>query len=312
VITPPPFPRLPFSSPASSILETPPFQRSFSPTSGFHRRNSSGDRNISSSNRTRSRDLIQSFRELRISPREGHRPITPNTIFGFNTARFHPNSPQNTPESEPTLSEVAGSDLITSPESPPPAYSAHPEFLTQRGVYEESRDSSLPTALHASPITAGSATSASVTPTLPPAPRTPHRSMRIYNDSLPRHSQPQTPIGLPRHGIPRMPFSATHTAPRFGRSAFSGDLTQSIHAATPTRAQRTRQDGRAQNAVEIAGLIPAHPLMDSIEDQENASLFEDTERRRIAREAEMNITRRDGPVLLRTPPRDPAGRNWQS
>ena len=39
---------------------------------------------------------------------------------------------------------------------------------------------------------------------------TPHRSMRVYNDSLPASAQPQTPIGLPRNGLPHM---LTMTAP---------------------------------------------------------------------------------------------------
>ncbi|KAL8648317.1 MAG: hypothetical protein Q9226_006047 [Calogaya cf. arnoldii] len=35
----------------------------------------------------------------------------------------------------------------------------------------------------------------------------------IYNDDLPSYSQPQTPIGLPRNGLPRMYHQAYYTAP---------------------------------------------------------------------------------------------------
>ncbi|KAL9122194.1 MAG: hypothetical protein Q9187_001259, partial [Circinaria calcarea] len=44
----------------------------------------------------------------------------------------------------------------------------------------------------------------------PPPPMTPHRSIRVYNDSLPASVQPQTPIGLSRNGLPHM---LTMTAP---------------------------------------------------------------------------------------------------
>ena len=54
--------------------------------------------------------------------------------------------------------------------------------------------------------------------TSPPSPLTipRHRcAMRVYDDSLPATSQPQTPIGLPRHGLPYMGGSAlgARTAP---------------------------------------------------------------------------------------------------
>ena len=43
----------------------------------------------------------------------------------------------------------------------------------------------------------------------------PRYAMRVFDDSLPATSQPQTPIGLPRHGIPYMGGSAlgARTAP---------------------------------------------------------------------------------------------------
>ncbi|MCJ1483740.1 hypothetical protein MMC06_003908 [Schaereria dolodes] len=47
----------------------------------------------------------------------------------------------------------------------------------------------------------------------PPPPMTPHRSMRVYNDSLPASSQPQTPVGLARHGVLGVQYSAAFTAP---------------------------------------------------------------------------------------------------
>ena len=44
-------------------------------------------------------------------------------------------------------------------------------------------------------------------------PHTPGHPMQVYDDSLPSISQPQTPIGLPRRGIPPMSMAGSYTAP---------------------------------------------------------------------------------------------------
>lgn len=79
----------------------------------------------------------------------------------------------------------------------------------------------------------------------PPEPRTPR--IAIYNDNLPPHTQPQTPAGLPRNGVPAMatqnPFWTQQTRD-MGRHRAVADW-QAF--ATPTR---TRTRGRGWGLVE--------------------------------------------------------------
>lgn len=49
-------------------------------------------------------------------------------------------------------------------------------------------------------------------------PRTPASQVRVYDDKLSPTSQPQTPIGLPRNGIPRMSLGGSFTAPPIRRT----------------------------------------------------------------------------------------------
>ncbi|KAL8715635.1 MAG: hypothetical protein Q9225_006366 [Loekoesia sp. 1 TL-2023] len=95
-------------------------------------------------------------------------------------------------------------------------------------------------------------------PSSPYLPSTPPRSisttsvhltptpLSIYNDSLPAYSQPQTPIGLPRNGLPPMSLqNPFFTAPvragaRIGRGA-AGWLHSAF--ATPSRSLRRREMG---------------------------------------------------------------------
>ncbi|KAL8702958.1 MAG: hypothetical protein Q9201_003862 [Fulgogasparrea decipioides] len=70
--------------------------------------------------------------------------------------------------------------------------------------------------------------------------------LSVYNDSLPAYSQPQTPIGLPRNGLPRMSvqnpfFTAPARAGARIEGSFANRLQQTF--ATPSRGLR-RTDGR--------------------------------------------------------------------
>jgi hypothetical protein len=62
----------------------------------------------------------------------------------------------------------------------------------------------------------------------PRTPRTPARSIRVYDDSIPAASQPQTPLGLPRHGIPPMSMAGSFTTTPIRRTG--GPL---AHELTP-------------------------------------------------------------------------------
>ncbi|KAL8744623.1 MAG: hypothetical protein Q9190_003151 [Brigantiaea leucoxantha] len=69
--------------------------------------------------------------------------------------------------------------------------------------------------------------------------------IQIYNDGLPASSQPQTPVGLPRNGLPRM--EGLNTAPEGGfvRQAESQQFT------APTRRGRGRGSGRGRGRVPL-------------------------------------------------------------
>ena len=94
----------------------------------------------------------------------------------------------------------------------------------------------------------------------PPPPMTPHRSMRVYNDSLPASIQPQTPIGLPRNGLPHM-LTMTAPAGPLGRAPLgsaawrldgSDDQTPRL-LGSPRRAGRAEVDSSEQENVGVEG-----------------------------------------------------------
>ena len=65
-----------------------------------------------------------------------------------------------------------------------------------------------------------------------PPPNTPTRSaLRVYNDRLPASSQPQTPVGLPRHGIPAelARNNPAYTAPPRNGRAYWGPAQRGRH-----------------------------------------------------------------------------------
>ncbi|KAL8907178.1 MAG: hypothetical protein Q9171_005969 [Xanthocarpia ochracea] len=107
----------------------------------------------------------------------------------------------------------------------------------------------------------------------------------IYNDSLPSYSQPQTPIGLPRNGLPRMSLhNPYHTAParpgggpgpRRGPMVWNSDV-----FTTPTRAERRRG----------VGFIGDGRPLGRNDDQENVSVEVEAERREMREQG-----RRGGP-----------------
>ncbi|MCJ1297756.1 hypothetical protein MMC08_000544 [Hypocenomyce scalaris] len=72
----------------------------------------------------------------------------------------------------------------------------------------------------------------------PPPPMTPHRSMTVYNDSIPASSQPQTPVNLRTHGVVRPNLTAPAGLVG-GRRRYRD--------ATPTR-RRWRGDSEQENA----------------------------------------------------------------
>ncbi|KAI4125875.1 MAG: hypothetical protein LQ338_004040 [Usnochroma carphineum] len=95
-------------------------------------------------------------------------------------------------------------------------------------------------------------------PSSPYIPRTPPRSISstsmtatptrisIYDDSLPAYFQPQTPIGLPRNGLPRMSLqNPFFTAPARAGTRSGRGVTGWLYSAfaTPSRVERRREVG---------------------------------------------------------------------
>ena len=139
----------------------------------------------------------------------------------------------------------------------------------------------------------------------PPPTTSSRRSLRVYNDSLPASSQPQTPVGLPRNGLPPMnSIGGAYTAPAGGRALRRQGFEQS------GRQSPTRRPGawmtRAWRGVSGANLNG---------EQENLGVESEVERRvregleerreRSGRE-EVDMTGNGGldeEGLTRTPPR---------
>ena len=139
-------------------------------------------------------------------------------------------------------------------------------------------------------------------PRTPPPPRS---AIRVYNDALPPHSQPQTPLGLPRHGVPPTIFSSLYTTPR--PSTFAGFGREESIYGTPSRATRARLHGTSPREA---------PPGDGTIDQENASHYAEWDRRRREiREQRLGYgTGNTGELdrtLERTPPRETRPRPWE-
>ncbi|KAL8734398.1 MAG: hypothetical protein Q9166_001596 [cf. Caloplaca sp. 2 TL-2023] len=100
----------------------------------------------------------------------------------------------------------------------------------------------------------------------------------IYNDSLPAYSQPQTPIGLPRNGLPfqnpyyTAPARPRGLGPRRGRVNFADIL------STPTRQDGRRWLGPVGDERRDLGVIGDRRRMVEREDQENVSVEVEAER----------------------------------
>ena len=114
----------------------------------------------------------------------------------------------------------------------------------------------------------------------------------IYNDSLPSYSQPQTPIGLPRNGLPRMSLhNPYHTAParpgggpgpRRGPMVWNPDVFM-----TPTGAERRRG---------VGDIGDGRPLVRN-DDQENVSVEVEAERREMREQGRRGGPRWTGGIL---------------
>ncbi|MCJ1412256.1 hypothetical protein MMC19_006349 [Ptychographa xylographoides] len=132
----------------------------------------------------------------------------------------------------------------------------------------------------------------------PTLPMTPHGIMRVYNDALPTAFQPQTHVGLPRHGVLDPTYSGLSalTAPTGVRAGVDRRAWESPTRFAQRSSNRRRDNGR----------------IGSLEEQENASVFEEAHRR--MRHREQAVHRRvmvdreeDGEArgdLVRTPERE--------
>lgn len=170
----------------------------------------------------------------------------------------------------------------------PPPFSATPRTVSFNfALPSSSQQNSTPTS--PSPFSRTS------TPPLPSSPlnplppirtptRTPSRTLPVYNDNLSALTQPQTPIGLPRNGLPLMEYlsarpNPAHTAPAGlgGRNTRSRATTETGERGvgaepwqgfpeppTPTRRGRTRGWRRRGNV--------------EIQDQENLGFEVEVER----------------------------------
>ncbi|KAL8998548.1 MAG: hypothetical protein Q9169_002388 [Polycauliona sp. 2 TL-2023] len=98
----------------------------------------------------------------------------------------------------------------------------------------------------------------------------------IYNDSLPSYSQPQTPIGLPRNGLPRMyhPISY-YTAPARQGGGSLGSRRGRVAGTPDVLATPTRGDGRQR-----VGVVGDGRPGGRHNDQENVDVDVEGERRR--------------------------------
>ena len=114
----------------------------------------------------------------------------------------------------------------------------------------------------------------------------------IYEDDLPSELQPQTPIGLPRHGIPHNYGTYPLTAPPVQRPA-----TTVLQPTTPTRADRRQPPTTSATRPDAS-----RNRYTSDHDQENAAMYVEMERRRQSRADRHMAMRRGTDSLDTTPP----------
>ena len=140
----------------------------------------------------------------------------------------------------------------------------------------------------------GSQRRGSTPPPLPPPPQhTPHRRIRIYDDSLPASSQPQTPVGLPRHGVPLMQMAGAYTAPAAPAST-RRTVTPDSFLESPTRIGVTFTRDRSARMTRV----PRNS------DQENDGVEIEMRRTRLRQSEGRGNTRNDALDLESTPPRE--------
>ncbi len=116
----------------------------------------------------------------------------------------------------------------------------------------------------------------------PPPPHTPHRSIRIYDDSLPASIQPQTPAHLRARPFPNAAFTAPAGA---GRRVEVRTPRRVVRMGSPTRGVRGRSEWS--------------------EDQEN---WGEGELMLMVGSGEGGVRMGEGGRLERTPPRERGGR----
>ncbi|KAI4201312.1 MAG: hypothetical protein LQ350_003350 [Teloschistes chrysophthalmus] len=99
-------------------------------------------------------------------------------------------------------------------------------------------------------------------PSTPPRSASVHSTptrLSIYNDALPAHSQPQTPIGLPRNGLPfpRLARNPYFTAPARAGARIGRGFADRLQAtfASPTRSATRRSGGEADAGGRRHGFI---------------------------------------------------------
>ncbi|KAL6715273.1 hypothetical protein ACLMJK_007537 [Lecanora helva] len=122
----------------------------------------------------------------------------------------------------------------------PPPFSSTARTVSSSNAYPPSS----PASPHTPPPTRHPSTGNSPTTTNAPSS---HLRIPIYNDNIDPQLQPQTPVGLPRHGVPSM-SSAHHTAAYtmpvgmgLGRFANQRAVAEWQAFATPTRRGRGRR-----------------------------------------------------------------------
>ena len=138
----------------------------------------------------------------------------------------------------------------------------------------------------------------------PPPSAASRRSLRVYNDSLPASSQPQTPIGLPRNGLPPMnSMIGAYTAPAGGRTERHRGVELETRDSPTRRQGRWRMRGRRRD--EGSGSNEEQENLGIVTEAERRARERSEQRRRVPRDEELGPghggLEREG--LVRTPPR---------
>lgn len=132
--------------------------------------------------------------------------------------------------------------MPTYPRSPSPSVAAH--------SYTPSSSD------HASSVATPSPPRRQQAPPPPNTPTTGPRSstFRIYNDRLPATSQPQTPVGLPRHGIPaELARSNLPTVTASATAAYTAPEGRRIGTERRNRSGAILSHGRLDQSIEVGG-----------------------------------------------------------